>query len=146
MKMSTMLSVTVQHAIRALAVLAALPEGEFLLGRELARQSDIPANYLSKILWILGSAGFINATRGSGGGYRLQKAASEIRLVDIVDLFEPNRARTHCVLDVSRECSKAERCAAHRAWHELDCAMNRFLQTTVAELANDGASDRSTAP
>lgn len=142
MKMSIMLSVTIQHALRALSVLAGLPDGVFLLGRELAKRADIPANYLSKILWILGTAGFIDAARGNGGGYRLRKPAHEITLVDIVDLFEPNRSRTHCVLDGNRVCVKAEECAAHRAWHELDCAMNRFLKTTLAEIANNPLSDR----
>lgn len=63
MKMSTRLSVTVQHALRALSVLAGLPEGASLPGRELAKRAGIPANYLSKILWTLGGAGFIGATR-----------------------------------------------------------------------------------
>jgi Rrf2 family protein len=141
-----MLSVTAQHALRALSVLASLPDGVLLLGRELAKRAGIPANYLSKILWILGTAGFIDAARGNRGGYRLQKPAGEIRLLDIIDLFEHNRSTTHCFLDGSRACPKAERCAAHRAWHELDCAMNRFLRTTtLADIAKDPLYDRDFA-
>lgn len=144
--MSIMLSVTAQHAVRALSVLAGLPDGVLLLGRELAGRAGIPANYLSKILCVLGSAGLIDATRGSGGGYRLQKPAGEIRLIDIIDLFEHNRATTHCFLDGSRLCSQAERCTAHRAWHELDCAMNEFLRTTtLADMAKDPMNDRDFA-
>jgi Rrf2 family protein len=146
MKMSTMLSVTTQHALRALSVLAGLPDGMFLLGRELAVRASIPANYLSKILWILGSAGFIGAARGNRGGYRLQKPAGEIRLVDIIELFEHNRTTDHCFLDGSRLCAQAERCTAHRAWRELDCAMNHFLETTtLADIAKDTINDRGTA-
>lgn len=138
-----MLSVTVQHALRALSVLAGLPEGVFLLGRELAKRADIPANYLSKILWILGGAGFIGAARGNGGGYRLQKPAGEIRLADIVALFEHNRATDRCFLDSNRSCLQVERCTAHRVWHELDCAMNRFLHTTtLADIAKDSLNDQ----
>lgn len=136
MNMSTMLSITVQHALRALSVLASLPDGMFLLGRELAARADIPANYLAKILWILGSAGYIGATRGSGGGYRLQRPAAEIRLADVVVLFEHHRSAQGCFLDGARSCSEAEPCSAHRAWHELDAALTRFLETTtLADIA-----------
>jgi DNA-binding IscR family transcriptional regulator len=62
-----------------LFVLAGLTEGSFALGRGLAKQAHIPANYLSKILWTPGGAGIIDATRGSGGEYRLQFAPDEIR-------------------------------------------------------------------
>jgi Rrf2 family protein len=144
MKMSTMLSVTVQHALRALTVLALLPEGAFLLGRDLAQKANIPANYLSKILWILGGAGFIGATRGSGGGYRLQRPADEIRLAEIVMLFEHNRGSQCCFLEGARQCSDADPCSAHRTWHELDSAMTRFLETTtLAEIAGQKANDQS---
>ncbi len=136
MKISTMLSVTVQHALRALSILASLPDGTSLLGRELAKQADIPANYLSKILWTLGGAGFIEATRGSGGGYRLQRPPREVRLKDIVALFEHSRSAKSCFLDDNRLCSKSHPCSAHRAWHELDSALTRFLETTtLADIA-----------
>lgn len=131
-----MLAVTVQHALRALSVLAGLPEGSFMLGRDLAKQAHIPANYLSKILWTLGGAGFIDATRGSGGGYRLQRAPGEVRLAEIVALFERNRSSRACLLDSQKICSDACSCTAHRAWQGVGDALTRFLETTtLADIA-----------
>src|SRR5215471_1965372 len=75
-----MLTTTSEHALRALTYLARLPEGSSILGRELAKEASIPANYLSKILWTLGNAGIIDATRGSGGGYRLRRGPGAARL------------------------------------------------------------------
>jgi Rrf2 family iron-sulfur cluster assembly transcriptional regulator len=133
-----MLSVTVQHALRALSVLAGLPHSEYLLGKELAKRAGIPANYLSKILWVLGGAGFINAARGNGGGYRLHKPPTEIRLAEIVQLFDHNRNTGFCFLDDQRACSHAHPCSAHRVWHELDAALRHFLETTtVADIAKE---------
>jgi hypothetical protein len=63
-----MLTMTSEHALRALTRLALLPEGSSMLGRELAEQAAIPANYLSKILWTLENAVIIDATRGNRGG------------------------------------------------------------------------------
>jgi Rrf2 family iron-sulfur cluster assembly transcriptional regulator len=128
-----MLSVTAQHALRALAHLASLPDGETVLGRDLARQAGIPANYLSKILWALGSAGIIDATRGSGGGYRLGRRAEDIRLFEVVDLFDKARAHTGCLLGPG-ECTGT--CPAHEAWRRVGQVYTRFLGgTTVADIA-----------
>lgn len=136
-----MLSVTVQHALRALSVLAGLPDGAYALGRDLAREARIPANYLSKIMWTLGGAGFIDATRGSGGGYRLQLAPSEIRLAEIVGLFERHRSSRACLLDGDHICSDADACPAHRAWQDAGAAMTHFLETTtLADIAAQGDS------
>jgi DNA-binding IscR family transcriptional regulator len=44
-----MFSTTCEYALRALVQLARMPEGTAVLGRDLARNADIPANYLSKI-------------------------------------------------------------------------------------------------
>ncbi|MCC6367779.1 MAG: Rrf2 family transcriptional regulator [Bryobacterales bacterium] len=131
-----MLSATVQHALRALSVLAGLPDGAFILGRDLAKRAGIPANYLSKILWTLGGAGFIDATRGSGGGYRLQKSPKDIHLADIVCLFERHRIARGCLLDSQKKCSDADACAAHRSWQAVGDAMINFLEnTTLADIA-----------
>lgn len=132
-----MLSTTSEHALRALAHLAGMPEGTVILGRDLAERADIPANYLSKILWALGNAGIIDATRGSGGGYRLRKRPDEIRLAEVVELFDKPRARPSCFLGGKRECSDNEPCSAHQAWREVRAAYIHFLEsTTIADISH----------
>ena len=117
-------------------MLAGRPDGAFVLGRDLAKEAHIPANYLSKILWTLGGAGFIEATRGSGGGYRLLRVPQEIRLAEIVALFERHRSGRSCLLDLHKQCSESDACPAHRAWQEVGDNMTRFLETTtLADIA-----------
>jgi Rrf2 family protein len=131
-----MLSITAKHALRALVSLAAEPEDKPMLGKELAERASIPANYLSKILLTLGNAGFITATRGTGGGYRLLRSPVDIYLVDIVDLFDKPRVADGCLLDGDRPCSDQTACSAHAAWREVKAAYTRFLEeTTLAALA-----------
>jgi len=136
MNKSTMLTTTSEHALRALTHLARLPEGESILGRELAAQADIPANYLSKILWTLGNAGIIDATRGNGGGYRLRRGAAEIRLFEVVELFDRDRVRLACFLGGGRDCDCENPCTAHEAWREVRTTYLDFLHTkTVADIS-----------
>ncbi|MFN7998457.1 MAG: Rrf2 family transcriptional regulator [Bryobacteraceae bacterium] len=135
MKKSTMLSTTSEYALRALTQLAAAPEGSSILGRDLAEQAGIPANYLSKILWTLGNAGIIDATRGNRGGYRLKRPADEIRLYEVVELFERDRMGHACVLGHRDGCDVGNPCSAHESWREVRTAYFDFLHTkTVADI------------
>jgi Rrf2 family nitric oxide-sensitive transcriptional repressor len=98
--------------------------------------SNIPQNYLAKILWTLGAARVITATRGTGGGYRLRRPASDVRLIEIVELFDKGRTANDCFLDGAHPCSDATACAAHAAWRHVKAAYVAFLEhTTLATLA-----------
>ena len=133
-----MVSTTSQYALRALLALARLPKGEPALGRQLAAREGIPHNYLAKILKELNSAGIVSATRGIGGGYRLERDPARLRLVDIVDLFDKARIRDECLLDGLHLCSDTTPCAAHHAWRHVKFTYQSFLErTTLATLVGD---------
>ncbi len=132
-----MLSTTAEHALRALSEMAALGETESILGKDLALRAGIPANYLSKVLWVLGNAGIIDATRGSGGGYRLRRKAAEIRLSEVVELFDRQKPERHCLLGGTRECSDEDPCGAHEEWRRVRATYVDFLEkTTIAEIVH----------
>ncbi len=132
-----MLTTTSEHALRALTHLARLAEGASMLGRDLAEQAGIPANYLSKILWTLGNAGIVDAMRGNGGGYRLKRHAADIRLFEVVELFDRDRARLSCFLGGGKDCDHENPCSAHEAWRNVRSAYLDFLHTkTVADISN----------
>ena len=108
-----------------------------MLGRELAEQAGIPANYLSKILWTLGKAGIIDATRGNRGGYRLKRNAAEIYLFEVVELFDRDRARLASFLWGGKDCDHDHPCTAHEAWRVVRTAYADFLHTTtVADISH----------
>ncbi len=132
-----MLTTTSEYALRALTYLARLPEGESILGRDLASEAGIPANYLSKILWTLGNAGIILATRGNGGGYRLKRGPAEIRLFEVVELFDRDRVRLACLLGGGKDCDSENPCTAHEAWRHVRTAFLDFLHTrTLADISH----------
>ncbi len=131
-----MLSATSEHALRALVQLARLPAGASALGRKLAESADIPPNYLSKILLTLRNAGIVETTRGHGGGYRLSKVPSDIRLIDVIELFEGIRSRPGCLLGEKHDCSDHTPCSAHARWKEVKQAYLSFLESnSIADIA-----------
>jgi len=142
-----MLSTTSEYALRALAHLARRPNNLAVLGRDLARAAEIPANYLSKVLLTLRKAGLVDTSRGSGGGYRLRKAASEIYLIDVVELFEGiSRTSPTCFLAHTRPCSDSTPCSAHPAWRDLQAAYMEFLVSTSLATIAANPMKRGTVP
>jgi Rrf2 family iron-sulfur cluster assembly transcriptional regulator len=133
-----MLSTTAQYALRALSQLAATPADEPVRGRELAARSGVPANYLSKLLLTLGNAGLIEASRGTGGGYRLARKPESVFLAEIVELIDGGVARPQCLLGLRQDCSDANPCCAHQSWRSAKLAYLEFLNTTtLADIAGE---------
>ena len=131
-----MLSTTTEHALRALVHLARLPGGGPILGRELAKRTQVPANYLSKILWTLRNAGYVETTRGHGGGYRLSRASHRIKLIDIAELFEGSRSKPGCLIGEKYDCTDHSFCSAHAQWKEVKRSYSVFLESnTIADIA-----------
>jgi Rrf2 family protein len=137
-----MLSITAEHAIRALIILAKIPDGEFILGRDLSQIAAVPSNYLSKILINLNRHGMLKATRGRGGGYQLNRPADSITLVEVLTTLEGESAIPHCILEQGRVCSDEKPCAAHPDWRKVRLRYISFLEeTTIARLARNQGND-----
>lgn len=131
-----MLSTTSGYALRALTVMAALPQGGSILGRDLARHTGIPGRYLAKLLTTLNNAGIVGAARGRNGGYWLARSAYSIRIQEVAALFDGLAMRRSCLLWPGRTCSEDDPCSAHSAWKEVRDAYLRFLDNvTLADMS-----------
>jgi cysteine desulfurase len=130
-----MLSATARYALRALSHLAADPD-RGLRGRELASETGVPANYLSKLLLTLGNAGIIEASRGIGGGYRLARKPEQIPVAEVVELFDKEITNPPCLLGLREVCSDEDPCCAHASWRTAKLAYLEFLHgTTLADIS-----------
>lgn len=132
-----MVSSTIEYALRALSTLAERPAGQLQQGNELAADCDIPANYMSKILWTLGKAGIVEAVRGVGGGYRLARPARDIRLKAVFTALDGGDCQPHCLVNRQVACRDERPCSAHHAWRAVHRAYLDFLETmTLADISN----------
>ncbi len=131
-----MLSTTSEYALRALTVIAALPQGMSILGRDLARHTGVPGRYLAKLLTTLHNAGIVGTARGSNGGYWLARSADSIRIQEVVALFDAVVLRRSCLLWPGRTCSEDHPCSAHSSWKAAREAYLQFLENvTVADIS-----------
>ncbi len=129
-----MIGKTGVHAIRAMAQLTGLPDGQSLGAAQIAEKIDAPPNYLAKLLRILARNGLVESHKGPGGGFRLARDAREIRLFDVVEPIEQITRWNGCILR-QKDCSDEEPCAIHDRWKKLrDGYLAMLVETTVADL------------
>jgi Rrf2 family iron-sulfur cluster assembly transcriptional regulator len=100
----------------ALAVLRALTSaGGRLSGANLARQVGTTITYLPQIVAPLIGAGWISSGRGPGGGYQLTDAASDLCLLEVVEVTEGPTESGKCILR-DAPCPGDLPCALHAVW------------------------------
>ena len=135
-----MVSKTEEYALRAAVCLARRQASGVVRARDMARETGIPSNYLSKILHQLAKAGVVVSERGRSGGFRLASDPADLSLADIVAPFEPQVERGRCLLG-RPECSDENPCGAHDRWKEIKEATIDFLHgTTLADVIVDSDS------
>lgn len=61
---------------------------------EIVAKYGVSAHHLAKVLRQLSRSGFIESTRGAGGGYRFVGNAKRLTLYDVIAVFEDVNART----------------------------------------------------
>lgn len=83
-----MFDLSSQYAIRAVLYLARLDSGTLVQAHVLAKELDLPAPYLSKILQQLVKDGLTVSRKGPSGGFALARRPGEIRVYDIVSSFQ----------------------------------------------------------
>ncbi len=89
------LTLHTDYALRTLIYLG-LRQDRRVSIREIAEAHRISENHLVKVVHNLGRGGFIETTRGKGGGLRLARAPEEIRVGDVVRFTEEDMALVAC--------------------------------------------------
>ncbi|HML82816.1 MAG TPA: Rrf2 family transcriptional regulator [Thiomonas arsenitoxydans] len=95
--------------LRALMVLAENPD-QSLNSKELAKILDISREHLVKVLQRLAAGGYVQNQRGSNGGVRLDKDASEILLGNVVRWLEDGQGLVECLRPDGGHCNLTPLC------------------------------------
>jgi len=127
-----MLSQTSLYAIRAMGYLASESgkDEKPILGREIAEEMQIPANFLSKILNRLTHAGLIRSIRGRNGGFVMDKSTSEIHIREIIELFSQLDNYRSCFLSINK-CDGT--CGCHIGWRIITNQMEKILDEVTID-------------
>jgi Rrf2 family protein len=128
-----------EYAMRAMVELALrrAKQGDGLVpARTLAESQQIPLRFLEQQLGALHKAGLVESFRGAGGGCRLARDASEIRVAEIVDANEGPMHPMHCLEEHDHSCFADSQCGLQDLWGDVHSAIRQvFETTTLADLA-----------
>lgn len=132
-----------EYGLRCLLQLATLRENESLTLPQIAEREGISVANAGKLLWLLNKAGFVQAMRGTKGGYYLARPAGEIRLNEVIKVLDADVLNKHCesytgVLDT---CVHKGDCGIRPVivgLHEI--VENALSQITLAQLVGNEAS------
>ena len=133
-----MFSTTLEYALRAVTFLAARP-GEGMTAQRIAEGTQVPEDYLSKVLQQLTRADVLVSQRGRNGGFQLARPAVEISMLTVVNAVEPIPRIEKCPLGLRLHGVKL--CPLHRRLdHAYFLVQQAFAETTLAELVEDNKS------
>ncbi len=126
------------YTLRVLMYCAAHPDRLVTIA-ELADQHQVSKNHLMKIVNDLGRQGVLETTRGRGGGLRLLKAPSAIRVGDVLRNAETDFRLVECFDASTDTCTLTPTCRLKKV---LRSALKAYFAeldgVTLADIARPG--------
>ncbi len=121
----------VKYGLAALFELAKNYNMGFIPIKDIASKQEIPQNYLEQLLSILKKAELVESMRGSQGGYKLNKPANQIKIIDIIEVLDgpliiSETSRSNEILDIY--------------WNQIETQFKNLLNSTLEKLVNEEAT------
>ena len=132
------LSTKGRYAMVALVDLATSP-GSLTTLAEISRRQNISLPYLEQLFVRLRRAGLVDSVRGPGGGYRLARAATDIKVSEVLEAVDETVSALHVGAGASGgQSGTLAQSMSNRLWESLSAHVYVFLHnTTLAEVGGN---------
>jgi Rrf2 family protein len=130
--MTMNLSKSVTYGMIAMGHIAKQNDGHSVPSEEIAKEFDIPNEFLVKIMSQLARTGLLRSKRGPLGGFSLAKPAKEISLLEIIEAVEGSLKSSYGIA----EQTKKQRFAIN-----MDAICNKAADQGMAILKKARLSD-----
>lgn len=133
------LSTKGRYAMVALVDLALQPKDGLTTLSEISKREDISLPYLEQLFVKLRRADLVESVRGPGGGYRLAKSPSDIRVVDVLAAVDETVSALHTGAGASGGVSGSRaQSLTNRLWEGLSAHVYVFLhQTRLSDVVRN---------
>ncbi len=133
------LSTKGRYAMVALSDIALQPQDKLVTLGEIAGRQDISLPYLEQLFVKLRRAELVASVRGPGGGYRLARPASEIRVAEILAAVDETVDALHKGAGASGGASGSRaQSLTNRLWEGLSAHVYVFLhQTRLSDVVQN---------
>ena len=123
------------YGVRVMIQLAKLPPYERALLPDLAKITDTPVSFLSKVLQALTHAQLISSRRGKSGGFSISPRGRGASMCDVIEAVDGPIFLNVCLVS-GKSCDRKESCLAHPVWGRAQTAMLQVLRSTaIIDLA-----------
>ena len=110
-----------RYALRVMVALAQRQDGGYTPLKDIAESEGISRKYLESIMTILRKAGFVDASHGKNGGYRLNRPVEAYTVGDILRLTEGDLSPVSC----DAQCERS--CPSRPMWAKLGKLIDEFF-------------------
>ncbi|NDW43376.1 Rrf2 family transcriptional regulator [Ruegeria sp. PrR005] len=133
------LSTKGRYAMVALTDIALQSADTLVTLGEISARQDISLPYLEQLFVKLRRANLVESVRGPGGGYRLARPASEIRVVDVLAAVDESVNAMHKGAGASGAMSGSRaQSLTNRLWEGLSAHVYVFLhQTRLSDVVRN---------
>ncbi|MCK9556470.1 MAG: Rrf2 family transcriptional regulator [Candidatus Cloacimonetes bacterium] len=118
----------------ALRVLLEIQEQGHVSAQKICEAQNLPKKYIEHLMAMLKTAGLVNSSPGSLGGYALAKKPEEISFADVLAAVEDYSFNTACV-DTSREHCLGDSCTLSSFFNEIQNELQQvFSSYTLKDI------------
>ena len=133
-----MISTKGRYALRFLVDVAEHQAESFVPLRDVAERQGISEKYLEIIVKELVKGGEVEAMRGKGGGYRLNRPPEEYSVRSVLERMEGPLAPVACLGPGQKPCPRQADCRTLTLWQGLDRVISDYLaEFTLADLCGE---------
>ena len=142
------LSTKGRYAVVALADITLSQDAGLVTLTEISRRQDISLPYLEQLFVKLRRAKLVESVRGPGGGYKLARAASDIRVLDIMEAVDETISAMHTGVGAKGAVSGSRaQSLTNRLWEGLSAHVYVFLhQTRLSDVVENDLSPCPAVP
>jgi len=142
------LSTKGRYAMVALADLTLAEADELVSLAAISKRQSISLPYLEQLFVKLRKAELVESVRGPGGGYRLARPASEIRVVEVLEAVDETVSALHTGAGAKGGVSGSRaQSMVNRLWEGLSAHVYVFLhQATLDSVINRPAAPCPAVP
>lgn len=133
------LSTKGRYGMVALVDLALQPADTLTSLADIAERQDVSLPYLEQLFVRLRRAGLVESARGPGGGYKLSRPATEIRVSEVLAAVDETVSALHVGAGASGGLSGSRaQTLSNRLWQSLSAHVYVFLHNaTLADVAHN---------
>ena len=136
------LTIFTDYGLRSLMYVAAHPERRCSV-REIAEHYGISRHHLVKVVHRLSRLGYIDSSKGKGGGITLARGPEKLKLGDLVRALEPGMNLVECFDKDTNTCRIAGNCQLK---HYLMDASDAFIASLNRHTLADTVQNKSLFP